>query len=163
MRIFLIIFSFINAFIYFLLYAYYENILGLFGSINITSGFLSFLKIFILIIVSFLIGLIVALLTRFRIEKSFFDWRIALIVGILPFIFLILSQGSITNYIVVEVFNSNRQISEFVFYFFSRQIVWAMWLGFAIGASVRIAFKRKIKHGKISDYEKLDQFNEVFK
>ena len=163
MRIFLIIFSFINAFLYFLLYAYYENILGLFGSLNVTGGFLGFLKIFILVIVAFLIGLIVSLLARFRIEKSFFDWRIALIVGILPFIFLILSQGTITNYITVEIFNSNRQVSELIFYFFSRQIVWAMWLGFAIGASVRIAFKKKTKHGKTPDFEKLDQFNGVFR
>ncbi len=159
MRIFLIVFSFINAFLYFLVYAYYENILATLGSVNITGGFQSFIKIFLLVIVSFLIGLIVSLLIRFKIEKSFFDWRIALIVGIFPFVFLILSQGSVTNFVVVEVFNSNRQISELVFYFFSRQIVWAMWLGFAIGASVRIAFKKKIKHEKTHELEKLDQFS----
>ena len=159
MRIFLIIFSFVNAFLYFLVYAYYENILTLFSGINVTSGFQSFIKIFLLVIVSFLIGLIVSLLIRFKIEKSFFDWRIALIVGIFPFIFLLLSQGSITNYVVVEIFNSNRQVSELIFYFFSRQIVWAMWLGFAIGASVRIAFKKKIKHEKSRELERLDQLS----
>ena len=159
MRIFLIFFSFVNAFLYFLVYAYYDNILAVFGGANITSGFLGFLKIFMLVIVSFLIGLIVSMLIKFKIDKSFFDWRIALIVGIFPFIFLILSQGTITNYFVVEVFNSNRQVSELIFYFFSRQIVWAMWLGFAIGASVRIAFKKKTKHEKSQDLEKLDQFS----
>jgi len=164
MRIFLIIFSFVNAFLYFLVYAYFENILVLFGSVSITGGLLGFVKIMLLIIISFLIGLIVSLLLRGKIKKSYFDYRIALIVGILPFIFLILSQGSIINIIVTGIFSSNRQISELIFYFFSRQIVWAMWFGFAIGASVRIAFNKKIKHAKSdddSDYEKLDQFDKV--
>jgi hypothetical protein len=31
-----------------------------------------------------------------------------------------------------------------------------MWLGFAIGASVRIAFKKKIMHEKSQELEKLD-------
>ncbi|HEX7561419.1 MAG TPA: hypothetical protein VF347_04430 [Candidatus Humimicrobiaceae bacterium] len=146
MRLFLVITSFITAFLYFLIYALYDNILAVFGSIDVTGAFISFLKIFILVIVSFLIGLIVILLLKIRYEKSHFDYRFLLIVGILPFIFLILSQGAVTNLIIVKVFNSNRQISEFVFYFLSRQIVWAMWLGFALGTSVRLSFKRKIKH-----------------
>ncbi|MBM3705967.1 MAG: hypothetical protein FJW66_05520 [Actinobacteria bacterium] len=146
MRVFLIIFSFINAFLYFLVYAYYENFLSLLGNLDVTGGLLSFLKIFILVVVSFLIGLIVSLMIKIKIDKSFFDYRIALAVGLLPLIFLILSQGSITNFIIVRLFNSDRQISELVFYFFSRQVVWAMCLGFAIGASVRIAFKKKLKH-----------------
>ena len=146
MRLFLVITSFITAFLYFLIYALYDNILAVFGSIDVTGAFISFLKIFILVIVSFLIGLIVILLLKIRYEKSHFDYRFLLIVGILPFIFLILSQGAVTNLIIVKVFNSNRQISEFVFYFLSRQIVWAMWLGFALGTSVRLSFKRKLKH-----------------
>jgi hypothetical protein len=146
MRLFLIITSFITAFLYFLIYAMYDNILAVFGSIDVTGAFISFFKIFILVIVSFLIGLIVILLLRIRYEKSHFDYRFLLVVGILPFIFLILSQGAVTNLIIVKVFNSNRQISEFVFYFLSRQIVWAMWLGFALGTSVRLAFKRRLRH-----------------
>ena len=146
MRLFLIIMSFITVFLYFLIYALYDNILAVFGQLDVTGAFLSFLKIFILVIVGFLIGLIVILLLKISYEKSRFDYRFALIVGILPFIFLILSQGAITNFIIVKVFNSNRQISEFVFYFLSRQIVWAMWLGFALGTSVRLDFKPKLKH-----------------
>jgi hypothetical protein len=146
MRLFLVITSFITAFLYFLIYALYDNILAVFGTIDVTGAFISFLKIFILVIVSFLIGLIVILLLKIRYEKSHFDYRFLLIVGILPFIFLILSQGAVTNLIIVKVFNSNRQISEFVFYFLSRQIVWAMWLGFALGTSVRLSFKRRLKH-----------------
>lgn len=146
MRLFLVVTSFITAFLYFLIYAFYDNILAVFGQIDVTGAFISFIKIFILVIVSFLLGLIVILLLKIRYEKSHFDYRFALIVGILPLIFLILSQSAITNLIIVKVFDSNKQISEFVFYFLSRQIVWAMWLGFALGTSVRIAFKRRLRH-----------------
>ena len=132
--------------LYLFVYAYFENIMGLFGNVNVTGGWLSFLKILDLVIVGFLIGLIVALLLRLVIEKSFFDYRMILIVGILPFIFLILSQGGITNFFIVKLFNSSRQISEAAFYFFSRQTIWAIWFGFAIGVSVRLAFKKKMKH-----------------
>jgi hypothetical protein len=146
MRIFLIVITFINTMLYLLVYAYFENIMGLFGNVNVAGGWLSFLKILDLVIVGFLIGLIVAMLLRLRIEKSFFDYRMLLIVGILPFIFLILSGGQITDFFITKLFNSNRQISEAAFYFFSRQIIWAIWLGFAIGVSVRLSFKKNLKH-----------------
>ncbi|MBN1298774.1 MAG: hypothetical protein JW997_03705 [Actinobacteria bacterium] len=146
MRIFLIIFSFINAFLYFLIYAYYENILALFSASGITSSLLGFLKTLVLLAVSFLIGLIVSLLTRINIAKSFFDFRLAIIAGIIPFFFLIVSQPAVSNFILINIFKSSGKISDFIFYFLSRQIVWTMWLGFAIGASVRIAFKKKLKH-----------------
>ena len=131
---------------YLLVYAYFENIMGLFGNVNVAGGWLTFLKILDLIIVGFLIGLIVSMLLRLSIVKSFFDYRMLLIVGILPFIFLILSQGQVTNFFIVKLFNSSRQISEAAFYFFSRQIIWSMWFGFAIGVSIRLAFKKKLKH-----------------
>ncbi|MBM3708572.1 MAG: hypothetical protein FJW69_09620, partial [Actinobacteria bacterium] len=99
MRVFLIIFSFINALLYFLIYAFYENIMGILGNIDVTAGALGFLKILVLVIFGFLIGLIVSLLTKIKIDKSFFDYRIALIVGIFPFLFLIFSQGSILSFI----------------------------------------------------------------
>jgi hypothetical protein len=146
MRIFLIVIAFINAMLYLLVYAYFENIMGLFGNVNVAGGWLSFLKILDLVIVGFLIGLIVALLLRLSIEKSFFDYRMLLIVGILPFIFLILSPGQVTNFFITKLFNSSRQISEAAFYFFSRQIIWAIWFGFAIGVSVRLSFKKKLRH-----------------
>ncbi len=146
MKIFLIVTAFINTMLYLLVYAYYENIMGLFGNVNVAGGWLSFLKILDLVIVGFLIGLIVTMLMRLRIEKSFFDYRMLLIVGILPFIFLILSPGQVTNFFIVKLFNSSRQISEAAFYFFSRQIIWAIWFGFAIGVSVRLSFKKKLKH-----------------
>jgi hypothetical protein len=134
-------------------YAYYDNILSIFSNSNTSAGWLVFLKIVILVVIGFLIGLIVSLLLKLNISRSFFDWRLLLIVGTLPFIFLILSQGGITNFIVIKFFNANRQISELLFYFFSRQIIWSLWFGFSIGASVRIAFMKKLKHEAIYKLE----------
>lgn len=153
MKVFLIIFSFINAFLYLLFYAYYDNILNVFGSSNTSAGWLAFLKIVILVVIGFLIGLIVSLLLKLNISSSFFDWRLLLIVGILPFIFLILSQGNAISFIITKIFSGNRNLSELVFYFFSRQIVWSLWFGFSIGASVRIVFKKKLKHEAIYKLE----------
>jgi len=144
---FLLIFSFINAILYILVYSYYDYILGLFGEISISAGFLSFLKILILIIVGFLIGLIAALLLNLNIDRSYYDYKALIIIGIIPFICLILSEGTITNFFITKFFNSSRQVSELVFYLFSRQIIWTLWLGFSIGSSVRLSFKRKVtKH-----------------
>jgi hypothetical protein len=147
MRNFLIILSFINVFLYLLFYSYYDNIFDIFGNSNTSSAGLVFLKVVILIAIGFLIGLIISLLLKLNIDKSFFDYKQFIIAGILPFIFLILSQGSITDFVIIKFFHANKQVSELVFYFFSRQIIWSLWLGFATGASVRIAFKKKIKHG----------------
>ena len=148
MRLFLIIFSFINAFLYYLVYAFYDNILGIIGAGSgaAAAGFFAFFKIVVLIVIGFLIGLVVSFMTRVKIERTFFDYRIAIVAGIIPFILLILSAGAITDFIVTGIFNSNRQISEFVFYFLSRQIIWTLWLGFALGASVRVSFRKKLKH-----------------
>ena len=147
MKNFLLIFSFINAILYILVYSYYDYILGLFGEISISAGFLSFLKILILIIVGFLIGLIAALLLNLNTDRSYYDYKTLIIIGIIPFICLILSEGTITNFFIIKFLNSSRQVSELVFYLFSRQIIWTLWLGFSIGSSIRLSFKRKIsKH-----------------
>ena len=70
MRIFFVIVSFITAFLYFLVYALYDNILAVFGRLDVTGVFISFLKTFILVIVSFLIGFIVILLLKIKSEKK---------------------------------------------------------------------------------------------
>jgi hypothetical protein len=153
MRVFLTIFSFVNAFLYFMLYAFFDNILMIIGGVDSSQGFLVFIKIVIIVLFGFLIGLIVTFLQNIPAEKSFFDYKIAIIVGILPFIFLILSGSDITNFLAVHLFGSNRHLSELLFYFFSRQIVFALWLGFAVGVSVRISFKRKLKHEMVYNME----------
>ena len=67
-----------------------------------------------------------------------------------PFFCLVLSQGSITNFIITRFFNSSIYLNELVFYLFSRQTMWSLWLGFAIGSSVRFSFLRK-RHRHMAD------------
>lgn len=158
MKIFLISFSFINALLYYVLYSYYENILAMLGAANIGAGIQNFMKLTILLIFSFFIGLIVSFLSKAKYGRNFFDLRAALIAGILPLIFLILSHGRIMGFLTVNVFGSGRQISEFIFYFLSRQTVWVMWLGFVIGSAVKVSFKKKLKHaaGPVSEQKVLE-------
>ncbi len=154
MRIFLIIFSFINALLYFILYAFLDSILNLIGGVSVTADIISLLKLLILIIFGFLIGLVASLFLRKNQEKSFFDYKSALTIGLIPFIFLILSLGKIPNFISVNILNSNKQLSELLFYFLSRQIIFSIWLGFGLGISASIAFNIKIrlKHEAKQEY-----------
>lgn len=146
MKVFLLITSFINTVSYVLVYAYYDNILNIFNATALPAGLLSFIKLLVLVIVGFCIGLSVSLLLKLNIDKSFFDIRTFIIVGFIPAFCLLLSEGTITNFIITRFFGSNKGLTELVFYLFSRQIIWTLWLGFSIGSSVRINFIRKLKH-----------------
>jgi len=146
LRVFLLITSFINTVLYILVYAYYDNILNLFNTVVLPVGLLNFIKLLTLVIVGFCIGLNVSLLLRLNINKSFFDIRTLIVVGFIPAFCLLLSEGTITNFIIAKFFGSNKRLTELVFYLFSRQIIWTLWLGFSIGSSVRINFIRKLKH-----------------
>jgi len=146
LRIFLLIISFINTILYILIYAFYDYILNLFGTIPLSAGFLSFAKLAVLAVVGFCIGLNVSLLLRLNIDKSFFDIRNFVIIGFMPAICLLLSEGTITNFIITKFFGSDKKLTELVFYLFSRQIIWTLWFGFSIGSSVRINFKKRLKH-----------------
>jgi len=163
LRIFLIIFSFINTIFYLLIYSYFDNILGLFGAIDISSAGLNYLKLFILLIIGFCIGLTVMFMLNLNLGRSSFSFKNLVLVGIIPFIFLILSEGTITNYIINNLFNSNKTISELVFYLFSRQTIWSLWLGFAIGTSIRVSFsKREYKHISVNESGKSDSNSKIF-
>lgn len=146
MRVFLLITSFINTVLYILVYAYYNNILNLFNTVVLPVGLLNFIKLLTLVIVGFCIGLNVSLLLRLNINKSFFDIRTLIVVGFIPAFCLLLSEGTITNFIIAKFFGSNKGLTELVFYLFSRQIIWTLWLGFSVGSSVRINFGRRHKH-----------------
>jgi hypothetical protein len=147
LRIFLIIFSFINTFFYLLIYSYFDNILDLFGALDISPVILNYIKLSLLLIIGFCIGLTVMLMLNLKIGKSSFSFKNLILVGIVPFLFLILSEGTITNFIINSLFNSSKTLSELVFYLFSRQIIWSLWLGFAVGTSIRVSFsKRGYKH-----------------
>lgn len=147
MRIFLIIFSFINTVFYVFVYSYFDNILDIFGVTGLSSIAINYIKLAALLVVGFCIGITVMLILRLKIKRSLFSFKNLLIVGIFPFVCLILSEGTITSFIINKFFNSSEKLSELTFYFFSRQTIWSLWLGFAIGSSIRFSFfGRKYKH-----------------
>ncbi|HEY4695809.1 MAG TPA: hypothetical protein VIH13_02860 [Candidatus Hydromicrobium sp.] len=155
MRIFLIIFSFINTVFYVFVYSYFDNILDIFGITGLSSTAINYIKLAALLVVGFCIGITVMLILRLKIKKNLFSFKNLLIVGIFPFICLILSEGSITSFIINKFFNSSERLSELVFYLFSRQTIWSLWLGFAIGTSIRFSFlKKEYKHLSV---ERLEQ------
>ncbi len=163
MRIFLIIFSFVNTLFYILIYSYFDNILGFFSAISLPSTVSNYVKLLMLLIIGFCIGLTVMLMLNLRLGRSSFSFKNLLLIGTVPFIFLILSEGTITNFIVTSLFNSSKTISELIFYLFSRQTIWCLWLGFAIGTSIRVSFsKREYKHISISGTEKADSKSKIF-
>jgi hypothetical protein len=173
LRIFLIIFSFINTVFYIFVYSYFDNILDILGVTGLSSTAVNYIKLAALLVVGFCIGANVMLILRLKIKRSLFSFKNLLIVGIFPFICLILSEGSITSFIINKFFNSSERLSELAFYLFSRQTIWSLWLGFAIGTSIRFSFlKKEYKHlsvekpgqehsgsesAKVSDIESKDQ------
>jgi len=156
LRIFLIVFSFINTIFYILIYSYFDNILNIFGG-GPSSTAVNYIRLAVLLIAGFCIGVNVMLILRLKIKRSVFSVKNLLIIGIIPFIFLILSEGSITGFIINKYFNASGELNEIVFYLFSRQAIWSLWLGFAIGSSIRFSFaERKYKHISIEEQKQLD-------
>ena len=142
MRIFLIVVSFINTLFYVLIYAYYDTILDMVGSTSISAGAQNFFKVLVLIIAGFCIGLLTLLYLNLKMRRSYFEVKNLLLIGIVPFLLLIFSAGPINSFIVSRFFSERESIQELIFYLFSRQVLWSIWFGFAIGTSVRIDFKK---------------------
>ena len=140
MRIFLIIVSFINTLLYVLIYAYYDNILEILGTTLLSAGFQNFFKDLTLIIIGSCIGLMAIMFLQPKIDRSYFDVKSLILLGIVPFFLLLLSRDTISNFIISRFFSENNNIKEIIFYLFSRQVLWSLWFGFAIGASVRPNF-----------------------
>jgi len=146
-RIFLIIVSFINTLLYILIYAYYDTILGLLGTSSLSAGIQNFFKVIVLIAAGFCIGLMSMLLLSPGMRRSRFDVRNLLLIGMAPFVLLILSPGPVIDLIASRIFGNKESIRELLFYLLSRQALLSIWLGFAVGTSVRIHFgRRKLKH-----------------
>ena len=150
MRVFLIIVSFVSSILYFLIYSYFDTIIGIIGTSFLSAGLQSFIKILVLLIAGFCTGLVPMLLLAPGMKRSRLDFRNLVLVGIVPFIFLILSPGPVNDFIVVNIFSNNEKIRELIFYLFSRQPLWSVWLGFAIGTSVRISFVRRSHRHQVS-------------
>jgi len=151
MRLFLIIFNFINLILYYTAFAYFDNIASALVYYNVSAGFLSFLKFIIILILGFMIGLLIAISIKQVKNKNYFDLKTFLIAGSIPAIALIAYKTGLVDAAVSNIFNSSLTISELAFYFFSRETVWAIWLGVSIGASVRLRFgtsdkNKRFKH-----------------
>jgi hypothetical protein len=142
-RIFLIIVSFASGLLYFLIFSYFDTIIGVINPTLLPAGLQSFIKILVLLIAGFCIGLIPMLLLAPGMKRSRLDIRNLILMGIVPFILLILSPGPVIDFLATRIFSNNEQIRELLFYLFSRQPLWSVWLGFAIGTSTRISFKKK--------------------
>ena len=149
-KFFLIAFSFVNIILYYTAFAYFDNIMDALAIYNLSAGFLSFLRLSIVFILGFVIGFLIAISTKVMVSTNYFDIKVFLIAGCIPALALILYNTGAVNLLVTRLFNSDLTISELVFYFFSRDTIWAIWLGISAGASVRLTFisqpKKRFKH-----------------
>ncbi len=145
MRIFLIIFSFINIILYYTAFAYFDNITAALAAYSLPAGFLSFLRLIIVLILGFMIGLLIILSMKPIVNRNYFDIKTFLISGCIPAIALLLYKTGLVNTVVTELFNSSLTISELAFYFFSRETVWGLWLGISMGTSVRLKLRASSK------------------
>src|SRR4030065_1170956 len=135
-----------------LIYSYFDNVLEILGIVSLSPAAANYIKLAALLSVGFCVGVNVMLILRLKIKRSLFSFRNLIIVGIFPFICLILSEGTITSFIINKFFNSSEKLSELSFYRFSRQAIWSLWLGFAIGSSIRFSFSRiQYKHTSVEN------------
>ncbi len=148
MRFILIIISFVNIFLYYTAYAYFDNILAAIARYELPVGFLTFLKYFIIFVLGFLIGFLITLGMRLRVSMNYFDLKVLLLVGLVPALAIILSYSGLASFLVNAIFKSNETISELYYYFFSRTDIWSLWLGVATGSSIRLKLlqRKKYKH-----------------
>lgn len=141
MKKFLLVFSYLNIILYVILFGLFDYILESLSTVTIAPAMISFIKILFVVIIGFSIGFIISILRVYDGMKSYFDYKNFLILGIVPLLLLILSGGQITNFIITNFLNGSKKISELTFYLFSRDTIWSLWFGVAIGSSIRIQFK----------------------
>ncbi|MHB1254299.1 MAG: hypothetical protein ACYCZ1_09050 [Candidatus Humimicrobiaceae bacterium] len=142
MRKLLIAFSIINTGLYFIIYSYFDYILENSSALIIPALAISFIKILFLITIGFSAGLVVSIIRGFDGVKSTFDYKMFIMLSIVPVVMLLLSGGQVTNFIIVRFFNANKKLAELAFYIFSRDYIWALLTGFIAGACVKLRFKR---------------------
>jgi hypothetical protein len=80
---------------------------------------------------------------------NYFDIKVLVLTGLLPALAILLSYSGLAGLIVRNFFSGNETVSELYYYFFSRTDIWALWLGLATGASIRLRLmqqKKRYKH-----------------
>lgn len=153
LRKLLIAFSIINTGLYFIIYSYFDYILENSSALIIPALAISFIKILFLIAIGFSAGLIISLIRGFDGVKSTFDYRMFLMLSIVPVVMLLLSGGQVTNFIIVRFFSANKKLAELVFYIFSRDYIWALLTGLIAGVCVKLRFKRNRQLRVTSNWE----------
>jgi len=156
LRIFLITVSFINSLLYFAIYAYFDTLMGIIGPAALSGGLQSFLKVLVLSAAGFCVGLIPMLILAPGMRRSRVDIKNLILMGIVPFILLMILPGPVSGFIITNIFSGNESIRELLLYLVSRQSLWSVWLGFALGTSVRISFKKKL-HRHAASYSVLEE------
>ena len=149
MRVLLIIICILNIFLYYAAYSYFDNILAALAKYELPVGFLTFLKYFIIFILGFLIGLLIILGMRLRVSMNYFDLKVLLLAGSIPALAILLAYSGLASFLINTLFSGNETVSELYYYFFSRTDIWALWLGVATGASIRLKLmqqRKKYKH-----------------
>ena len=96
-----------------------------------------------------MIGLLIILGMKLRVSMNYFDLKVLLLAGSIPALAILLSYSGLASFLINTLFSGNETINELYYYFFSRTDIWALWLGVATGASVRLKLmqqKKKYKH-----------------
>ena len=95
-----------------------------------------------------MIGFLIILSMKSGENRNYFDIKALLITGCIPAAALILYKTGLVDLVVTRLFNSDLTVSELAFYFFSRETVWAIWLGISVGASIRLKLRSTERHFK---------------
>jgi hypothetical protein len=150
-RFILIAVSLVNIILYYTAYAYFDNILAALAGFELPVGFLTFLKYFIVFILGFLIGFLIIIGMKLRVRMNYFDIKVLLLVGFIPASAMILYYTGIVDLILNKIAGPGGSAGELYYYFFSRTDIWSLWLGTAVGSSIRVklAPAKKYRHQAI--------------
>jgi hypothetical protein len=138
MRVLLIAFSYVNLLLYLAIYGLYEMISPLIGFSSLGQGAQTFIRVALLVIAGFFIGLVASVYKKGISGPNSFDYDLFLLLGLLPFILLVLSEGSMVDLFTRVFFPSGQAVTRFFAHLFSSWPVFALWYGLSIGVSVKV-------------------------
>lgn len=135
MRILLSILCIITALVYIAIYSFFEPMLQLLENVQLSDLAFFLVRASFLVAAGFCIGTLGKLMFRWEGMRTSFNAKTFLTMGLIPLLLLIFSQGTLMQYLVNLFFGNSRDISELLFYLFSQQAIWALWVGFSLGCS----------------------------
>lgn len=134
-RILLSILCIITALVFIAIYSFFEPMLGLLENVQLSDLAFFLVRASFLVAAGFCIGTLGKLMFRWEGMRTSFNAKTFLTMGLIPLLLLIFSQGTLMQYLVNLFFGNSRDISELLFYLFSQQAIWALWVGFSLGCS----------------------------